>query len=573
MNGYELSIYSNIPFYAWFLLFLGIIGGFSILILNLCFNIGKKNYWILGAFILIFIQLEVLLLFIIKGYTFYDYADPVTHLGIIKDINIFNHIGEDNFYPIFHIWINSIENMTNIPSIIIMKYVPSFLSILLILFLYLLATVIFLNKKYVIFTIMFVSIPCIGYYLSAVPNGFSFIFFPLILFLYFKRATNDKRIEIKILLIMFLIVLPFSHPLTTIMLIIYFITIELSFKIYHHRKKDINKKYKFEIFPVLLISILFSWWLISFPIFKRNIYFFILWTKMELSPVTSQVITSFDKLGLSFFDRILLFIKLYGINILLIAFALIAIIQIFKSYYKKTNSNTNQEKILFSIIFCLFSSGFLILLFITTGDPNFQPIRSLTFIFLITLLLASYGAYNIFRKTKFYSPKKSIIIIIFFIFLLSASSINTIFSLYDSPYVFQPNRQVTDSHISGLNYFFNLKDPSVISVTLSSSSPWRFAQMIFGKKAADNRTDFNKYQAWTVVADHFGYLNNTYLGRTYQDDKYLIIEKVFMLSYTDLWTAINRYNKDDFIMLNYDPTVNKIFSNGNVDIRFINHNN
>ena len=203
-----------------------------------------------------------------------------------------------------------------------------------------------------------------------IPNGISFMMLPLIFYLYFNR----NKVSYSILLVIYLILIPFSHPLTTIMLFVFFLTIELSKNLYYRK----NLRYKISINSLLILLITFFTWISTSYIFARSLSNLGHWIRGELYAPSGTIVLSLDKLKLSLSERIILFLKMYGSELILISLSILACYILLKKFRSGSNY---QDGNIFAIFGCEFVAIILFFGFMFTGDPNFQAMRSLTFIF------------------------------------------------------------------------------------------------------------------------------------------------------------------------------------------------
>ena len=554
VTGYEVSIYSNIPILAYILLSLSIFGGFSIILFNSSNNSKLAS---LGFLILIFGFFIMVGLPIIKSYQFYGYADVFSHIGIEKDILTDHTISKDNWYPIMHILVTSLSLISGVSLIIISKLFVMFLSLLFVVFMYLFNSEIFDNKQKIIIASSLAIMPVLStYYIELVPNGYSLMLVPLILYLYFKKDSISNSI----LLVIFLILIPFSHPLTSITLLIYFFAIEISKMIYSFFK---GKKIEISFNSFFILLVTFFTWFSSSILFSRTVNQFFSWTKGELYAPTTEISNSFNKLNFTLYDRIVLFVKMYDTQVLLVLFSLIALFIILKKLRLK---EVYSDQKIFAILTCIVVNIGISFLFLFTGDPNFRAIRSFYFIFMLLIPIAGYGLYEVVKKIQGTSLNKYRIINLFIICILTSCFMGGFMALYPSPYISQPSQQVSMSHLIGMEWFYENKDLNISGALYGSAAPYRFGDYIYGSKKSQLRTDVYKYADWKTVPDNFGYKNLTYLGNYFNETRYLPISSMDRLSYTEVWSSFGRYTQDDFDKLNNDKSVDKIYSSGDLDV-------
>lgn len=564
LSGYELSIYTNVEL-AIFFLFLSIICGIVIVLSSLTIN--KKKMGLLGFIILANALIIFFSIPLLKGYVFYDFADPFSHIGITKDIIRNGHFSKDNFYPIFHLLLSELSESSSLPVINIMASLPILLSIFFIISFYLLNNTLFTEHKKIMFASLISLIPFVHiYYTSATPNGFSFMVVPMILFLYFKTRI-DNKIQLSIMIIIFIILIPFTHPLTTIMLIVFLTTLEISSYVYPLiLKRNYNdiKNNKLNLNLVLISLATFFTWISSYIIFNKSLSKVVLWTMGELSATTESISSSFGKLNFSLYDQLLLILKMYLTDIVLIILLLFTLLSLLKKIFSRKVTNRN-DKNMFILLSCFFVSGLMMIVTLVTGDPNLLPMRSMNFVFLISVPTAGYGLYLLWEQIQNFNSKKQNVAKLVILCFIAFTFIFGCLSVYDSPYINKPTPDVTKSHIAGMKWFFENKNQFITSTRIGYSVPWRFAEEEYGSELVNEREDLNKYSGWDpIVPDNLGYNNSSHIGELYNETRYLPISLFDKLAYTEVWQY--RYSKDDFQKLDYDKTINKIFNNGNVEI-------
>jgi len=189
----------------------------------------------------------------------------------------------------------------------------------------------------------------------------------------------------------------------------------------------------------------------------------------------------------------------------------------------------------------------------------------------VTPLLAGYAFLELFRKHEMKS--KSIwshVIIAIVVFLIVLSAIIGIFSLYTSPYIKQLNHQVTHMEIEGMTWLFNYKDRTIKTIEIVTCVN-RHADAILGHSWDEKRDDISTgFDVNRIIPDHFNYTHYETLGESFVHDNYATISKYDRLSYTTVWKMVGRFNENDFEILNFDKTVNKLYSNGEFEVYRVN---
>ena len=161
--------------------------------------------------------------------------------------------------------------------------------------------------------------------------------------------------------------------------------------------------------------------------------------------------------------------------------------------------------------------------------------------------------------------------------IIVAAAILNVAGHHNSPYQIRPGDQVSQSDMDGMTWLLYEKDPTVYTLFILGS-PDRFSQAILGATVTSDRTDVRDV-AWLVFNDHFGYVaseqsgtsdNYSTVGEQYfWSDIYANINKYDKVAYQTVWQSLDRFNDADFKLIEQDPTVNRIYSDGASDSFYI----
>jgi hypothetical protein len=155
--------------------------------------------------------------------------------------------------------------------------------------------------------------------------------------------------------------------------------------------------------------------------------------------------------------------------------------------------------------------------------------------------------------------------------LLVFLTILGIFIVYPSPITYSISPHATYGEIQGVTWLFDNKKLNI------DYTSWYFAPHFYAEftySAIDKnyyRQDLSRYVNVTKFPDHFGYNNNTHLSSYYNDSKYLVITDKLKKIYSDIFPimAKDRLMPKDFIQLDTDSSVNKIYANKVFQVWFI----
>lgn len=572
-SGYELSIYNAYPWYFWFFLIGGIFSA-TLILLKEVFSEKKTNLWILGLLGILIVNSIFLLLPLFRGYPFSGGIDEdiFTHVGWIQEIVQSGHISENNFYPVIHIFTKALSDISGISINKILLFVPVFFSTLYVLFILLLAKAISMNNKQALLITAF-STPLIfsSIHLSISPSFFSLIFLPLLLYMYHKRYYPQRKIELTGLIIILCFFIVFFHPITTLISIIIFLTF-IGFSFILRKIKQFLQQFETAISPskvaniVLILTVTFFAWYTSHAegleaiksIYGSFIY------GPDLTIVGDQLST-FGRANLTFFQTIQLVILRYGALLLFSIISLFCLLIIGKRLLFSRKVNELE----FSYSMQLIVAFFFAMVIMFSYFIVFNPIRALNYFLIIVPVFIGLVIYSVFeeskkRKNKFL--KKSVIIPIV-VSLLLFSSVVCIFNVYESPIIWQPNKQTTQMNFVGSTWVIEKRDTTIQTSQDYGFSLWRMEHYINGIQTGDMRMENEPLD----IPTHFGYKFNDTL---YQVFNYM---PIYMITTENGRQAVNafpeniqpkvhQFTSDDFNKLNSDTTVSKIYENGEFEV-------
>jgi hypothetical protein len=564
VTGYELDIYAKTPIVTWIFILLAMLGGSSIIISAVVNrNSENRQIWILGLLLLVMSAFSFLCVPYVRNY-FSWYGDNMSHWGLIEDILNTGHFTTLNFYPITHCLVSEIILITNGRFQVIANLSTPFLSVLFIISTYLLTTVVLANKKQQLIATALAALVFFegDYQVFLMPNGWSILMLPLVLYCYFKSQSNRSYI---LPFISLLIIYPFFHPLSSLMLAIMLISIFLIGRIIksllNNRKQltTIKISYWSLVFGVIELGIL-MFWVTSFELFRMDLKNMVASLFSAGSEVMGTMGNTLGKINIHGFDLGVLYLKLYGADTILIILSLLGLILIFRQIKKHNEDSFPFFIVDIGVFFLIF--GFIYLLYLggMLGLSNISAERMISYIMIFTPELGAVTIFWIIRKLR-YNVFKYISLAA----LLLIPSGLSLRALYDSPYVVQPNSQITTQDIAGFNWTIMEKDLG-IGILYISNEPTRYFDLILGSKAANERVDYNDSAQFL---DHFGYQEYLNVGEQYSEDNYAVITETDELIYSSVWKVVGRFNDSDFNKLQNDSTVSQIYSNGDTAVLYI----
>jgi len=550
-TGYEISIYASTPPLIWIFLIGSTLGGISIIV-HQAFTEEKNNFWLIGFFILMLSIFNILTLHTHKGYFQYSAFDHMVHLQLMENIVETGHFEKGylgNFYPVVHILGAQISEICNTSPNIVAKYFSPFLSIVFLsLFLYVLAKSSVLERGEILLAC---AASCVLFFnnlhIQIYPHTFSVLLFVPIIYLYFKTLQKPSW-EFSLLFILMLILLPYTHPSGAITMIFLLMAMELG-RFGYHKKYKSKGKSTIAMNPILISSITCFMWFSSFYLF--GIKASSLWSSIFKPYESSEFIKLMETTTrLEWIEVVEFNLKMYGDSIIYIILASIAGAIIIKRFLNK-EEETSYLFILF--IFFLACIPIEYFFFIGVGSEKIGRVLNLLYMLTVAPVLVGFVLHELFKNKKRAVAIASVIII-----LASTFSIS-VFSVYHSPWTFSPSLHITKMDAKGSDWFLEnynsslafdgMGDPSLVGIGL--------------------------------IPEHFNYSNSDTLGKSLVKDTYVIINKRCKLANAEPMIAKTRINmasgwgfdEEDFDKLGNDPSVAKLYSNGEFDTFLVNSSN
>jgi len=552
IKGYEISIYHSTPAFVWISLFLALACAICLIFYFVWSDERTPSaYWLLSIMLIVLARLELLYIPYLRGYITLR-GDNISHIGYVVDILRYSHIG-DNSYPVTHILCSEISLITSLPPVSFVNYLTALFSVFFVFSIYLLLkTTSIKGKGQFLAFVVAGSILFDQYNIYVMPNGWSLLFLPFILYVALQAVRYKVYSVIFILILIFSV---FFHPLTYLMLIAILILCIWLFSVFKISRSiisvsDVSFNRSF-IIPITLSGILFVWHILSYQKFVPNIR--LLWKSIteggDIMPI-AQMGDTLNRINFDLFDFLELLIKLNGDDLVYLIFLISALFLLIRQYTNHHSKICVNEVIIIAIPF-LFGVVFTAyLLNLIPGLDSIGSARLLSF----TMIFTPLSAALILNK---YILSKNIIMATTCLVLILSASFLSVLSLYPSPYIFRPNPSVTYSDMREMEWVVDNKDGDYQYVTILSPIT-RFADAILGIQAS--KMEFGNGNP--TVIDHFGYNNSHYLKQQYDEKTYFPVTQMDQVIYDTVYSFVGRFNEFDFVRLHQDTTVDCLYHNG-----------
>ena len=556
-TGYEISIYNAYPTLFWIFILSSIILSICIIIIS---SISDSKYYIYGILALFICYTVILLLPSIRGYLFYAKGnfDMFAHLADIRIVLESGHIGRDLIYPITHILAAELNLITSLSLRDITKLFTIFFTLFYISSFYLLGKAITKNNRAGLFMLVFAS-PLLYSFLhhTFYPFFFAFCLIPFILYCIHKKIFQPSwKFSLITLILSFSIV--FFHPFILIMLLITFIVFGIFFGF--KKKKDYKQRYSTVINSILVLIVSFFAWYFTFSSFLRFFKRVInaLFNSVEITIYEYQM-NAIESSGVNILLVVERFIKIYGSLSLYVLLAIFCLIILFTKKYA-TNDTEKIYGLLFisAILFGLFQAMAYFVIF--------EPMRILSFAILTASILLGLVFYILFENTP--NANKRRIIAIYIMVIICLPSVLSVLNVYESPWKGTPNMQMTQMDANGFDWFLENANYSI--PVMNQFNPIR--NYVRYSSTFDNNNDpTGIITEINLIPTHFDYETNETMSKTIGDsNRYMItsefIRKLYLAVPKNRRLVIPQYPETDFEKLNRDPTVDKIYLNGEFEL-------
>jgi hypothetical protein len=552
-TGYELSIYEALPAAVWICL-VAALGGGTAIVVHQAFAGHKSNYWLLGFLSVILGTSIILLLPHFRGYFFYGIADAVGHLGWTEGILRENHFWVHLRYPITHILLAQLTQVSGVPPEIVMKCIPAFFTVLFMLSTYLLASSVMPRKGQALLAAA-ATAPFLSYYHVCVyPQSLSMMILPLLFYVYFK-GQGECALPFRVVLVILLLLFPYFHPAPAGVLIVCLLAAEAAKVAWRLRVRSPQPLAgalidRVSLEPTLICAVTFLTWISSYVIFDSTIRKIMGWLGGEIRSIThveamEQMVRS---QGLGVQEQVALGLKMYGDNLVYLSLSAIALAMIAWRFLRREDE---VKKLSVLSMPFLVSGPVWVLIFAATTYVTVGRLLGANIMMWATPVFAAFALYELFgglKRVRITAVTSALV----------CASVVGIFGVYHSPYILQVSWQVTRQDLQGSEW---------LSTHADLDSPQRFASL--GVPAGFGG------EGRIQIPDHFGrprYLTLGSLGLNI----HLLVAQRFRLGTTHPGLARattsppglfrSGFTPADFQRLDRDPAVSRTYSNGELDV-------
>lgn len=557
-NGYEISIYETFPLYFWGAVVGALVVGLGLILAGAFDADADDRYWQLGFLLVLLTHAFLLLLPYVRGYPVYGRGDVLTHVGYVKSIVDTAAIGSIDVYPNIHLFTFTLSAATGLEILRVINVVAPVFTLVSLAAFYLLLTKIVDDRRAVLFGAAFVLL-LVGTTAHVNPSPFaqSSLLVPFVLYVFFREQRSNS-IAIRVVFAVAIISMVLYHPLTTLFLLFVFAVYVVAKRVFRGDTWPANPTNAVEITAAVFVT-----WYINFAgIINRfeSVYESLL-TESSGSSQIATYSSTVERTSPALVDLLRIALFKYGVSAILLAFGSMYVI-VAGYLYRRDRLGENRfvlATVGSFVVFVIFAIVFLL------NDFPGGFGRPLMYTRLFGVVLTGLFFYTLWRVISDQRLRRGIQLGVYV--TVGVLVLVSTFSLYYSPLMSNANMQVTEMELDGTEWLFQ-HDEDAYEIEQFGIEQRRFHDVHYGKRTA---SPIIRYEE-TVPPPHFNYTTHQTLGQSYSDDRYFMVTRLGRITYEKKFPDYEefwRYTPDDYERLEYDPTVHRIYSNGEFETYFI----
>ena len=584
-TGYEISLYTATPLTYWIPLGVALVASAYV-------SVTARSTWawaggLVGSGAA---ALSVAALPIIRGYYFFGTADALTHLGWAKDVISGTLAPTQILYPGIHLFTIFVSRTTGLPLNRALLFVVFSFVVLSAVFVPL--TVWILTQRRWLVTagayagLFYLSINQVStHYMSAHPFSQTTQMFPVALYamtLYLVSRRDDSPVgkrqvtAIGALFALLLVSSVFYHPEHAVNLLI---VLALAVAIQIGGRRLLNSNHRLvtqrsllpqtAMFGVLTVvwTALHSRGEGTFNMIMSQVRDF-LFGSAQVAGVVSQRGGSLAEIGVTFYDVFLRMFLVMGIFAALSGFLILAA---GVGRVRADRSDTGAVVTHLALGLAVLVPASLLLFVGNVSKLFFRNMGSIMMLSTVVgvlalayvpiLLKGSWRGRSFVRRMRNLGPtasKVQTVVVVLVVVLLMTHSLAILFK---SPYIYRPNRQVSEQMMNGHETFFEHQVEGV-DITRLRTGEQRFRHAIYGVAGSGNVNGLGK--DWPAVPND----DLTSLPSRYNGSWYFVVSDFGRLRELIAYHEV-RFTRSEFDSLDAQAGLSRVHDNGEVQAYLI----
>ena len=561
-TGYEVSIYAATPVAFWLGVGVALLAAVIVALLHSAGYLRGVALALGGGAVTAILGLPL-----VRDYYFYGTADALTHLGWVKDIADGAIEPETLLYPALHLFSVSMSAVSGFPLRHSLMVVVLLLSVVVLLFVPLTVRLVTPSTTAAVLAgfSAFLLLPINN--LSTHPHAHPFsqttLFSALLLFLVLKYAlspsTDGGRSLLAPATVLIGVVATATvlyHPLAMVNVLVLLVAVAAVQFLYRVRSSHNRIKTHRPIYAqTILVGAIFFAWVLQ----KQVVRDLVLQIGGSLAayvqgrpPTAGSAVAaqgaSLTAIGVGLPE---LFTKLFLVSAVYAGLAGLIALATFTGRFDDAQSDVPSVVIYLSVglvpVFALTAIFF-------AGDVSSLYFRELAFILLVVSVLASFALARFtagaFQRSGNNTAATAVAVL--FVVLLPL----TLVTVFPSPFMYKPTQHVTETEMTGYQTAFEDRNESLTIAGLRGGH-YRYSDAIYGTERGEDLKASVEDQSLSDLPGQFE-----------GDTGYLLLSEYDRQRETVAYNGL-RFDQDGFRSLDTQPRVDRVSSNGNVDLYYV----
>ncbi|WP_136361910.1 hypothetical protein [Halobellus limi] len=561
-NQYEISIYRVFPWYFWTMLVASTVVG-QVLILRGAFPDEKPGRdWQLGLLLILLCNSILVFVPYVRGYTYFERADVLTHLGFIQIIQRTGRFSGELIYPNIHQLVLTLSYATGLEPMRVINAVSGVISLFSMLAAIALVATVY-DRRRALFSIPFVCLLIGGTaHMNASPFAQSMLILPFVLYLFVKEQQTHA-FAIRLALAVSLVALVIYHPLTALFALVFF-TIYAVFQTSVVRGALLSSDAASSALTGsgtvrrLTLGAFVVWYYNFAGMLIRaesvlNTLFGASNGESQLDAYSSTV----SRTSPAVVDLLRILLLEYGISMILLG---VSGLHFSKMLVKRARRRLSVSvfELSFSATAMAFAGVSVLFLLFDLIVGFGRPLMAARY---FAVLVVGSFFFDLYERLN-WDPNVPRAVVVVLTILVVLSTLGA----HHSPLTMRTNQQVTDMELDGAGWHLTYSDMDRPHAEYGVDL-YRFEDALIGFHSDNVTKDPDP------PPDHFGYADGETLGAEYNESHYLVITSAGRQFYPEVWPDYRqfwRYTAEDFDRLETDPTVAQVYANGGYDTYLVN---
>lgn len=563
-TGYEASLYTGTPSSFW-----GTVG----VALAICLFVAAFATTVfarrLAAVLGIGSGLAIGALPVLRGYYFFGYGDALTHLGWARDITAGELSPLDLFYPGLHTVSDLVHGALGIPLAQSMLLVV--LSILTVFLVFVPLCVRELTDRpggLVVGTFAALLVLPVNHvafhYMNPHPISEAILLSPLVLYLlvrYLQGSVGPTYLGVSAiggLLGLALVATVLYHSMQATNLLAAFTSIAILQLVVRRYRRDGSAGRNLLVGHTIFLAVVFVVWNLRFTVVRATVAATVrsivglFAGESEAGAVVASRSSSLSGLGAGLPE---IFAKLFVPSAI---FAVLTAWLVLRSFRRWDDESLTDVRLLGAglVGVILFTVPFV------AGTVSKLVFRNLGFVMVFGTILGAVALVELLGPTGIADLRvgRRSVLVVFFAVLLVVSMV----VLFPSPYIYQPNGEVTDAEYQGYQQAFTYRDPTVAFAGVRTG-PQRMIQAIYGRNdVPDDLSTFGFYRRSGYVSG----ANLTRLPSAVSAPRYLVVTDHDRARELTAYRGL-RYSRSEFDAVDGQIGVGRVLSDGTFRLYFV----